>query len=82
MPTRPAYDDAGEGGRHRSLGEDRAERRSADAEVEAVDEDHVEYDVADGTRDGDDQRGARVLKAAQHARAGEDEEHRAGCRAG
>ena len=59
---------------HRRLRDHRAPRRSLDAEIEAVDEHHLEDHVDDVARDHDHERRAQVGDAAKEALAADREE--------
>ncbi len=75
-PARGTGDDQEVGERGAVLGEDRAPRRTLDAEVERVDEEQLDREVGDVGHHGDDERGRGVLHAAQVARTGEREQER------
>ena len=61
--------------RRAPLCEDRGQGRSTDAETEAEDQPGLEREVERGGADGDVERGARVLEAAQVAGTRQHEQH-------
>ena len=71
-----AHDHGQIGGGHAALGEHGAPGGAGDAEAGAVDQDDVERRVGGEAADGDHQRGAGVLQAAQHAGGGQHDQHR------
>ena len=78
MASGGADHDEDEGRGHGELGDERAEGRPGDAESGRIDQQQVEHDVERVAGDHDDERGAGVLQAAQHAGRREHEQQRDG----
>ena len=76
MASGPAHDNPDVPQRHTPLADERADRGARDAEVEAENEGPVDGDVERCPHGRDDERDARVLKAAHETESRLDHEHR------
>src|SRR5699024_10721454 len=74
-PVALPRDDGQEPERHAPLRDDRAPGGAGDAESDPEDEHDAEDGIADETEHGGDERGPRVLQAAEDAGRREHEEH-------